>query len=119
MSVERERLATHDNLAHKWLSASRRGPAVAGKHANHRGKVQVIIAPDGWPLWTSDVRPGREHDTTALCAHHEILPAWPQGNSLRKTSFKALRKHQLLPLADRTIVAAALVVLRVEHRRTT
>jgi DDE superfamily endonuclease len=36
---------------------------------------QVITAPDGWPLWTSDVRPGREHDTTALREHSEILPA--------------------------------------------
>jgi len=37
--------------------------------------VQVITAPDGWPLWTSPVRPGREHDTTALRAHLDILPA--------------------------------------------
>jgi hypothetical protein len=28
----------------------------------------------GWPLWTSLVRPGREHDTTALREHGEILP---------------------------------------------
>jgi hypothetical protein len=41
----------------------------------HGGNIQVITAPDGWPLWTSDVRPGREHDTTALRAHTEILPA--------------------------------------------
>jgi hypothetical protein len=34
----------------------------------------VITAPDGWPLWTSPVRPGREHDTTALREHTEILP---------------------------------------------
>jgi hypothetical protein len=37
-------------------------------HAAHGGNVQVIAAPDGWPLWTSGVRPGREHDTTALRA---------------------------------------------------
>jgi hypothetical protein len=50
-----------------------------GKHDNHGGNVQVITAPNGWPLWTSPVRPGREHDTTALRAHGEILPlltAW-------------------------------------------
>lgn len=41
-------------------------------HANIDGTV--ITAPDGWPLWTSDVRPGREHDTTALREHGEILP---------------------------------------------
>jgi hypothetical protein len=31
--------------------------------------VQVIAAPDGWPLWVSPVRPGREHDTTCARAH--------------------------------------------------
>jgi hypothetical protein len=41
----------------------------SGKHANHGGNVQVITVPDGWPIWTSDVRPGREHDTTALRTH--------------------------------------------------
>jgi hypothetical protein len=48
----------------------------SGKHANHGGNIQVITAPDGWPIWTSNVRPGREHDTTALRAHTEILPAF-------------------------------------------
>lgn len=46
----------------------------SGKHKNHGGNIQVITAPDGWPLWSSDVRPGREHDTTALRTHAEILP---------------------------------------------
>src|SRR5690242_12603069 len=55
----------------------------SGKHHNHGGNIQVITAPDGWPLWTSEVRPGREHDTTALREHPEILPAltvWTAGN---------------------------------------
>lgn len=47
----------------------------SGKHGNHGGNIQVITAPDGWPLWTSQVRPGREHDTTAVRVHAEILPA--------------------------------------------
>jgi hypothetical protein len=46
----------------------------SGKHTAHGGNVQVIAAPDGWPLWTSGVRPGREHNTTALRAHTEALP---------------------------------------------
>ena len=46
----------------------------SGKHAAHGGNIQVIAAPDGWPLWTSPVRPGREHDTTALRAHPQALP---------------------------------------------
>ncbi len=36
--------------------------------------MQVIAAPDDWPIWTSDVRPSREHDTTALRAHPGALP---------------------------------------------
>jgi hypothetical protein len=144
----------------------------SGKHANHGGNIQVITAPDGWPLWTSQVRPGREHDTTALRAHAEILPVlatWtaqdlpvlgdlgyegeadtitvaikkPQGgqltedqkthnkahngkravgergNSLLKTSFKALRNVSLCPWRIGVIVAAALVILHVERGRTT
>jgi hypothetical protein len=46
----------------------------SGKHACHGGNIQVVTAPDGWPLWTSPVRPGREHDTTALRSHAELLP---------------------------------------------
>src|SRR3712207_1577470 len=46
----------------------------SGKHAAHGGNVQVIATPDGWPIWASPVRPGREHDTTALRTHPEALP---------------------------------------------
>jgi hypothetical protein len=47
----------------------------SGKHDNHGGNVQVVSVPDGWPIWTSEARPGREHDTTAVRTHSEILPA--------------------------------------------
>ena len=40
----------------------------SGKHQHHGGNVQVLSDPTGWPLWTSDVRPGREHDTTCARA---------------------------------------------------
>ncbi|WP_316785209.1 HARBI1 family protein [Streptomyces sasae] len=43
----------------------------SGKHKHHGGNVQVITTPDGWPIWVSPVRPGREHDTT--CARHHRL----------------------------------------------
>ncbi|CAM5230286.1 hypothetical protein SALBM311S_07128 [Streptomyces alboniger] len=33
------------------------------------GNVQVVSAPDGWPIWVSPVRPGREHDTTCARTH--------------------------------------------------
>jgi hypothetical protein len=144
----------------------------SGKHDNHGGNVQVITAPDGWPLWTSPVRPGREHDTTALREHGEILPLLAacsdndlrvlgdlgyegeaatitvafkkpknqsctdvqqqfnrahnavraigeRGNSLLKTTFKALRNVSLCPWSIGRITAAALVILHIEHDRTT
>jgi hypothetical protein len=144
----------------------------SGKHAAHGGNVQVIAAPDGWPLWTSGVRPGREHDTTALRAHTETLPLlteWTdedhavladlgyegeraalttpikktsdapltadqrtvnllhaatrapaeRGNSLLKTTFKALRRVSLCPWRIGAITAAALVLLHHQHGRTT
>jgi len=144
----------------------------SGKHDNHGGNIQVITAPDGWPLWTSDVRPGREHDTTALREHTEMLPPltmWTaeqlrvlgdlgyegerdtitiafkkpanaelsdlhkmfnkahngvraiaeRGNSLLKMTFKALRNVSLCPWTIGRIVAAALVLLHINHGRTT
>jgi hypothetical protein len=45
----------------------------SGKHQRHGGNIQVVSAPDGWPLWTSNVRPGREHDTTAARADPRLL----------------------------------------------
>lgn len=45
----------------------------SGKHHHHGGNIQVVAAPDGWPLWTSDVRPGREHDTSAARADPDLL----------------------------------------------
>ena len=45
----------------------------SGKHKHHGGNIQVVSAPDGWPLWTSDVRPGREHDTTAARTDPDLL----------------------------------------------
>jgi hypothetical protein len=144
----------------------------SAKCHNHGGNVQVITAPDGWPLWTSPVRPGREHDTSALREHAEILPllgVWTadhlrvlgdlgyegeagtitvafkkpkdgdlstiqktfnkahngvravgeRGNSLLKTTFKALRNVSLCPWKIGKIVAAALVLLHFDHDRTT
>lgn len=143
----------------------------SGKHEHHGGNIQVITAPDGWPIWTSPVRPGREHDTTAARAHTQILPALAEaaadlrslgdlgyegaadtitvafkkpkngalsdhqkmfntahnrlraigerGNSLLKTTFKALRNVSLCPWRIGAIAAAALVLLHTEHDRTT
>jgi len=57
----------------------------SGKHRHHGGNIQVVSAPDGWPLWTSGVRPGREHDTTAARADPELLAqitAWVDDGQL-------------------------------------
>jgi hypothetical protein len=49
---------------HLWYS---------GKHHAFGGSVQVLADPAGFPLWTSDVRPGSTHDLTA--ARELVLPA--------------------------------------------
>jgi hypothetical protein len=45
----------------------------SGKHHHHGGNIQIVSAPDWWPLWTSGVRPGREHDTSAARADPDLL----------------------------------------------
>src|SRR5215210_4284356 len=105
----------------------------SGKHRHHGGNIQVVSAPDGWPLWTSQMRPGREHDTTAaradpdlLCdqqtyngVHGALRALGECANSLLKTTFKALRRWRGCPWRIGDIVAAGLVLLHHEHRRTT
>ena len=49
----------------------------SGEHAAHGGNIQVIGTPDGWPIWTSPARLGR--DTTALHTHLEAGRPWPSG----------------------------------------
>jgi hypothetical protein len=45
----------------------------SGKAHAHGGNIQAVIAPDGFPLWVSDVEPGSVHDITAARLH--ALPA--------------------------------------------
>lgn len=64
----------------------------SGKHARHGGNIQVISAPDGFPMWVSEVRPGREHDST--CAIAAGLDSWLADlNAAGET-------HRLLVLVD-------------------
>jgi hypothetical protein len=44
----------------------------SGKAHESAGNVQALAAPDGVPLWVSDVRPGSTHDVTA--ARELVLP---------------------------------------------
>jgi hypothetical protein len=41
----------------------------SGKAHKHGGNIQAVLAPDGFPLWVSDVEPGSVHDVTAARAH--------------------------------------------------
>jgi hypothetical protein len=41
----------------------------SGKAHAHGGNVQAVLAPDGFPLWVSQVEPGSVHDITAARAH--------------------------------------------------
>lgn len=74
---------THLNLDGTLIHTDRvatRGPNGAdlwwsGKHRHHGGNLQVLSGPDGFPGWVSDVRPGREHDTTCARAAEGLLPA--------------------------------------------
>jgi hypothetical protein len=45
----------------------------SGKAHTHGGNIHAVLAPDGFPLWVSDVEPGSVHDITAARAH--ALPA--------------------------------------------
>jgi hypothetical protein len=63
-----------------------------GKHKHHGGNIQVVSAPDGWPLWISEVRPGREHDTTAARADPNLLTliaAWVSDGQLEPLGYEA------------------------------
>jgi hypothetical protein len=49
----------------------------SGKHRHHGANIQVLSDGEGFPMRTSDVRPGREHDTTcakaATCGESRLL----------------------------------------------
>lgn len=75
--------AAHVNLDGTLIRTDRlalKGPNGAdlwwsGKHHCHGGNVQVLSLPDGFPIWVSGVRPGREHDTTCAKAADGLMPA--------------------------------------------
>ncbi|MHA6628732.1 transposase family protein [Pseudonocardia sichuanensis] len=41
----------------------------SGKAHEHGGNIQALSAPDGFPLWVSEVEPGSVHDMRAARAH--------------------------------------------------
>ncbi|GIJ12277.1 hypothetical protein Van01_54910 [Micromonospora andamanensis] len=52
-------------------------------------------------------------------AHNRLRAVGERGNSLLKTTFKALRNISLCPWKIGDIVAAALVILHIDQQRTT
>jgi hypothetical protein len=74
---------THLNLDGTLIHTDRvamKGPNGAdlwwsGKHRHHGGNIQVLSDPTGFPIRVSDVRPGREHDTTCARSAPGLLAA--------------------------------------------
>lgn len=60
-----------DRLAEKTTSV--KGEQIdrwySGKAHEHGGNIQALVAPNGFPLWVSDVEPGSVHDLTAAREH--------------------------------------------------
>ncbi len=60
-----------DRLAEKTTSV--KGKQIdrwySGKAHEHGGNIQALTAPNGFPLWISDVEPGSVHDLTAAREH--------------------------------------------------
>ena len=51
---------TKDEVIDLWYS---------GKAHAHGGNIQAVLAPDGFPLWVSEVEPGSVHDLAAARLH--------------------------------------------------
>ncbi|KWX00888.1 transposase [Carbonactinospora thermoautotrophica] len=84
--VETDRVAACTEAGHdEWYS---------GKHARHGGNIQLVCAPDGFPLWTSQVSPGRTHDLAAA----------------RELALPALYASRLPTLADKGYIGAGIGV---------
>ena len=49
----------------------------SGKHHTHGGNVQVITVPDGWPIWTSQVRPGASTTPPPYACTPRSCLRWP------------------------------------------
>ncbi|CAM5607502.1 transposase family protein [Streptomyces aurantiogriseus] len=95
MLIESDRLAgTRDNGNDLLFSQ---------KHKSFGGNVQFLSAPDGTPLWVSDVEPGSTPDLTAARLH--VLPALYKAAAdglptLADTGDPAKLARALLTIAD-------------------
>lgn len=97
----------------------------SGKHHAHGGNIQVVTAPDGWPLWTSPVLPGRTHDVTALRAHPgmlDALTAWTSGDAVVLADLGYEGEAEVLTVAtkkpaDRDLTADEQAANKAHNRR--
>ena len=100
----------------------------SGKHRHHGGNIQVVSAPDGYEgeadLLRIPIKKTAHGELTVdqqayNAVHGALRCLGERANSLLKTTFKALRRWRGCPWRIGQVVAAALVVLHHEHRRTT
>jgi hypothetical protein len=56
----------------------------SGKHDNHGGNIQVITAPNGWPSWTSDARPGPPTRRHRPARPHQVIGCGRRVHSTEK-----------------------------------
>ena len=65
------KLFASDRLGEQTTSAKGRqiDAWYSGKAHEHGGNIQALSAPDGFPLWVSEVEPGSVHDMRAARAH--------------------------------------------------
>ncbi|MBB4682638.1 hypothetical protein BJY18_000123 [Amycolatopsis jiangsuensis] len=72
------KLFATDRLGEKIISV--KGKQIdawySGKSRAQGGHVQALSAPDGFPLWVSEVEPGSTHDLTAARAHVLAAVYW-------------------------------------------
>jgi len=84
----------------------------SGKAHEHGGNVQALSAPNGTPLWVSDVMPGSVHDLTAARAQvlgalywaaslTSTYPAWPTTATTAPGSVCTPRSNQ--PTGNRVL----------------
>ena len=91
---------------------------VALADLGYEGENQRLVCPIKKPSKTGGESLTAEQRTINML-HSATRAIAERGNSLLKTTFKALRRVSLCPWRIGAITAAALVLLHIEHDRTT
>lgn len=81
--------------------------------------MQVISAPDGWPLWVSAACPGREHDTIGPSTHGLVDFRHPDKKpQSRELSVEHQTFNKVIP-GIHGVAEQANALLKLERGRTT